>query len=111
MISGQVKDVLAKTASATTAGMATIISTVRMAFAAGTDTSLPPEYNEIVRLAQLKVQTATQPGAFGNGVPILYGSDLGTLLPWIGLAVSAAVAAVCANKLLAPKIGKDALVA
>lgn len=52
---------LAKIAVAATAGMATIISTVPMGFAAGTDTSLPPEYNEIVRPAQLKVQAATQP--------------------------------------------------
>ncbi|MEO9296145.1 MAG: hypothetical protein ABI347_11190 [Nitrososphaera sp.] len=86
------------------AGIATIVSTVRVAFAASTGASLPPEYGELLGLAQQKVQAATQPGAFGNGVPVLYGADPATMLPWIGVAISAALAAVCAVKLLTPRI-------
>ena len=103
MIGGPVKDVLAKIAATTIAGIVTILSTVRMALAASTDTSLPPEYMEMLRLAQEKVQAATQPGAIGNGVPMLYGADPMNLLPWIGLAVAVAIAAVYATKVLAPK--------
>ncbi|AIF83930.1 hypothetical protein NTE_01870 [Candidatus Nitrososphaera evergladensis SR1] len=109
MIGGPVKDVLAKIATAATAGMATILSTVRMAFAASTDASLPPEYTEMLRLAQEKVHAATQPGAFGNGVPLLFGADPMSLLLWIALAVSATMAAVCAGKILAPKMRSDPL--
>ncbi|UVS68354.1 hypothetical protein [Nitrososphaera viennensis] len=102
---------LAKIAAAATATIATIVSTARMAFAASTNTSLPPEYMEMLRLAQQKVHAATQPGAFGNGVPVLYGVDLMTLLPWIGIAGAAAVTAIYAARLLAPKIRGGALLA
>lgn len=76
MIGGQVKNVLAKIAATTMAGAATVLSTVRVAFAASTGTSQPSEYNEILRLAQEKVHAATQLGAccrqeyhLGNGLP------------------------------------------
>jgi hypothetical protein len=110
MIGGPVKSTLAKIAAAATAGMATILSTVRMAFAASTGTSLPPEYTDILGLAQQKVQAATQPEAIGNGVPMLYGADPMTLLPWVGLAAAVAIGAVCAAKLLAPRMRNDALI-
>ena len=110
MIGGPIKNALVKIAATATAGATTILSTIRMAFAAGTDTSMPPEYAEMLRLAEQKVQAATQPGAFGNGVPVLFGADPMALLPWIGVAVSAAVAVVCAAK-LAPKMRNDALLA
>ncbi len=75
------KKALAKITTTATAGVATILSTVRMAFAASTDASLPPEYTAMLRLAQEKVHAATQPGAFGNGVPVLFGADPMALLP------------------------------
>ena len=102
---------LAKIAAAATAGIATILSTVRMAFAVSTDTRLSPEYIELLRLAHEKVHAATQPGALGNGVPVLFGADPVTLLPWIGVTISAAVGAVCAAKILVPKTRNDALLA
>lgn len=43
MIGGPVKQMLAKTAAAATAGIVTILSTARMAIAASTDMSLPPD--------------------------------------------------------------------
>jgi len=101
---------LAKIAAAA-GGIVTILSTARMAMAATTDTSLPPEYNEMLRLAQEKVHAATQPGAIGNGVPVLFGADPISLLPWIGVAVSAAIAAVCAARILAPKVRNDSMLA
>lgn len=90
MIGGPVKQMLAKIAAAAIAGIVTILSTARMAIAASTDASLPPEYSEMLRLAQEKVHAATQPGAFGNGVPVQFGADPMSLLPWIGVTVSAA---------------------
>lgn len=105
------KNALAKIATTIMAGVATFLSAVRVAFAASTETSLPPEYNEILRLAQEKVHAATQPGAYGNGVPMLFGADSMTLLPWIGVAAAAAITAVCAAKLLAPKTSNEALLA
>ena len=108
MIGGQVKNALPKIAATIMAGAAIVLSTVRVAFAASTGISQPPEYNEILRLAQEKVHAATQPGAYGNGVPILFGADSMTLLPWIGIAVATAIAVVCAAKLLAPKTIKEA---
>lgn len=55
MIGGSVKNKLAKIAATAMAGMATMLSTVRMAFAASTGTTMPPEYTDILRLAQQKV--------------------------------------------------------
>src|SRR5688572_22979646 len=100
MIGGSVKNALAKIAATAGAGIATVLSTARTAFAVSTDTSLPPEHGEMLRLAQEKVHAATQPGAFGNGVPLMFGADPMGLLPWIGVAVSGAIAAVCAAKFL-----------
>jgi hypothetical protein len=110
MISGPVRNALAKIGTTATAGAMAVLSTIHMAFAASTDVSLPPEYSEMLRLAQEKVHAATQPGAFGNGVPVLYGADPMTLLPWIGVAVAVAIAAVCAAKILAPRMRNDALI-
>ena len=64
----------------------TILPAVHVAFAASTESSLPTEYAEVLRLAEEKVHVATQPGAFGNGVPILntiLNSDPAGMLPWI----------------------------
>ena len=111
MIGGQVKNALAKIATTAAAGATALLSTIRMAVAAGTDTSLPPEYAEMLRLAEQKVQAATQPGALGNGTPLLFGTEPMSLLPWIGVAVAAAIAVVCAASLLAPRMRNDALIA
>lgn len=102
MIGRPAKNTLAKIAATATAGMATILSTVRMAFAASTGTTMPPEYAEILRLAQQKVQAATQPGAIGNGVPLLnnLNIDPASVLPWIGIGEAAGIAAAVAAKLL-----------
>ena len=107
MIGGPVRNALAKIVATATAGAVTILSTIRMASAASTDVSLPPE---ISRLAQEKVRAATQPGAFGNGVPVLFGADPMTLLSWIGVTAAVAITAVCAAKILAPKVRNHALI-
>ena len=73
--------VLAKVTVTVGAGIATILSTARMAFAASTGMSLSPEYNEILRLAQQKVLAAIQRGAFGNGFPMLYSAEPMMLVP------------------------------
>ena len=85
------------------------LSTVRVAFAASTEASISPGYNEMLRLAQEKVQAATQPGAFGNGVPLL--TDIMSMLPWIGIAISAAIGALIAARILIPKMQREALIA
>lgn len=101
MIGGPVRNALAKIAATATAGAATILSTIRMASAASTDVSLP---SEMLRLAQEKMRAAIQPGAFGNGVPVLFGADPMALLPWIGVAAAVAITAVCAAKISTPKV-------
>ena len=108
MIRGPIRNAVARMAAAATAGAMTILSTIRMALAAGTDASLPPEYTEMLRLSQEKVRAATQPGAIGNGVPMLYGVDPMSWVPWIGVAAAVAIAAVCAAKILAPRMRNDA---
>lgn len=107
MMGGPEKDVLAKIAATTAAGIVTILSTVRMALAASIDTSMSPEYTGMLRLAQEKVQSATQPEATGNGVPLLYTADPMGLLVWIVIAFSAAVAGVYVWKILAPKMKRS----
>ncbi len=91
-------------AASTVAAAIAILSTVRVAFAASTDARLPPEYDEMLRLAQQKVQAATQPGAFGNGIPFLnsINIDPASALPWIGIGAAAGIAAIVAAKLLSP---------
>ncbi|GEM_PF-3161062 len=102
---------LTKTAAAMLAGLAAILSTVRVAFGTSTDTSLPSGYSELLKLAHEKVQVATQPGAFGNGVPSLSGVDPMTVFALAGLAVGAAIAVIIAAKEVAPALGRRAIVA
>jgi len=111
MIGGQVRKTLAKMTTTAAAGALTLLSTIRMAFAAGANASMSPEHAEMLRLAEQKVQAATQPGAIGNGVPMISGADAMSLLPWIGVAISAAIALVCAAKFLTPLMRNDALLA
>jgi hypothetical protein len=100
------KAVLSRTAAASTAAMVATLSAVHGALAASTSSSLSPEYNEVLQLAKAKVEAATQPGAYGNGVPLLSSTsaDPMSILPWIGIAVAVAITAVCTAKLLAPKM-------
>ncbi len=109
MLGGLFKTTMAKMIASTTAAAMTILSTVRVAFAASTEGSISPEYSEMLRLAQERVQAATQPGAFGNGTPIL--TDIISILPWIGIAISAALGAVVAARILISKMQSEALVA
>ncbi len=92
----------------------TVLPVVHVAFAASTESSLPAEYAEVLRLAEEKVHVATQPGAFGNGVPILNtilnGDPAGTL-PWIGLGVASSIGAVIAAKLLTPRMRSQMIAA
>ena len=67
----------------------------------GTGANISPEYDEMLRLAQERVQVATQPGAFGNGIPFL--TDITSMLPWIGIAISAAIGALIAARILYQK--------
>ncbi|TLY10461.1 MAG: hypothetical protein E6K88_03815 [Thaumarchaeota archaeon] len=106
---GGFKRMLPRIAAVTATAMLAALSTVRVAFAASTDSRLPPEYTELLRLAQQKVQAATQPGAFGNGTPLFH--DVMSILPWLGLAACAAVGAVVAAKILTSRMRSDALVA
>jgi hypothetical protein len=96
-------------ASILTAAM-TILPAVHVAFAVSTDSSLPSEYAEMLRLAEEKVHAATQPGAFGNGVPIL-NIDPAGMLPWIGLGVALSIGAVISAKLLTPRMKSQVLTA
>lgn len=106
---GGIKTVLSKIAAVTATAVVAAIAPIRVAFAASTDATLPPEYTELLRLAQDKVQAATQPGAYGNGTPLI-GDFMGMLL-WLGLAACAAVGAVVAAKIFTSRIRGDALVA
>ena len=96
-------------ASILTAAM-TILPAVHVAFAASTESSLPAEYAEVLRLAEEKVHVATQPEAFGNGVPILNGDPAG-MLPGIGLGVASSIGAVITAKLLTPRMRSQVLAA
>jgi len=106
---GGFKTALSKIAAVTATAMVAALSPVRVAFAASTDSRLPPEYVEMLRLAQQKVQAATQPGAFGNGTPFI--GDFMGMLPWLGLAACAAVGAVVAAKIFTSRMLGDAQVA
>lgn len=114
MLGGKLlKRSLATMAASVAAAATAVLSTVRVAFAAGTDSRLPPEYSEILRLAQQKVQAATQPGAFGNGIPLLnsINIDPASVLPWIGIGAAAGIAAIVAAKLLSPDVKSTVLAA
>ena len=107
MLGGLIKTTMSKMMASTAAAMA-ILSSVRVAFAASTGANISPEYGEMLRLAQERVQVATQPGAFGNGVPLL--TDITSMLPWIGIAISATIGALIAARILISKMQSDALV-
>jgi hypothetical protein len=81
-------------------------SAVRVAFAAGTGSSLPPEYTEMLRLAEERVNAANQLGAIGNGVPLL-NVDLGGLIPWFGMRIAAAIGALLAARILMPRLKSE----
>jgi hypothetical protein len=108
-----IRNVISKAAAMTAAIAAAALSAVRTAFAASTDSSLPPEYTELLRLAHEKVQAATQPGAFGNGTPLIGGGggDLAAMLPWVAVAacVAATAAVAAAVKALRPKMSDEVM--
>lgn len=105
---GGLQPILSRLAAATVTAAMTVLSAVRGALAASTSTALPPEYVEIRRLAEEKVRAATQPGAIGNGIPIM-NIDLDAMLPWIGVGAAVAVCAVVAAKLLVSMIRGEAV--
>lgn len=108
----RIRNVISRTAAMAGAAAAAALSTVRAAFAASTDatSALPPEYSELLRLAQEKVQAATQPGAFGNGTPLI--GDAAAMLPWVAIAACAAAGtAVIAAKVLKSRIRGEAMLA
>ena len=107
---GGMRDVLSRMGAAVATALVAGVSAARVAFAAGTDSALPPEYTEILRLAEEKVNSATQPGASGNGVPIISGDFFG-ILPWLGVALAAAVAPYLAAKFLMPMIKRESMTA
>ena len=107
---GGIKNVLSRMSAAVATALVAAMSAVRVAFAADTDSGLPTEYTEVLRLAEEKVNSATQPGAFGNGVPIMSGDIIG-ILPWLGVGLAAAVAPYLAAKLLMPRIKRESMIA
>ncbi|MEW5839691.1 hypothetical protein [Nitrososphaera sp.] len=102
-------DALSRTAALAAGAVVAALSAVRAAFASSTGSSLPPEYSEVLRLAQEKVQAATQPGALGNGVPIISDAGASAMLPWLGIVAAAAAmaAGVCAAWLSMPRTKKE----
>jgi hypothetical protein len=51
------------------------------------------------------VEAAVQPGAFGHDVPLTkYVPYFMNILPWIGLIVGVAIAAVLAAKVMVPRM-------
>ncbi len=107
MPSGLLKNTIAKMMALTAIAAMAILPAVHVAFAGSTAASLPPEYAEILLLAQERVQASTQPDAFGNGTPIL--TDMTGMLPWIGIAISAALETVVAARILTSKMQNEAL--
>lgn len=106
---GRFKTAISRTVAATASAAIAALSAVRAAFAASTDLGLTPEYAELLRLGQEKVQAATQPGAFGNGTPLI--TDIMAVLPWIGAAACIAVGAVLAAKVITSRVRSGPLVA
>lgn len=107
---GELKSVLSRTAAAVGATLVAAISAVRTAFAAGTESNLPPEYAEMLRLAEDKVNAATQAGAMGNGVPVIGGDIIG-MLPWLGAGLAVAIVPFFAAKFLMPRIKRESIIA
>lgn len=107
---GGLKGVLSRIAAAVGATLVAAMSAVRTAFAAGTDLNLSPEYAEILRLAEEKVNVATQTGAMGNGVPVI-GGDIVGVLPWLGVGLAAAIVPFFAAKFLMPRIKRESILA
>lgn len=101
------KIVLTRITALVAAILAVLSATVHVAYAAST--KLVSGYEEILKLAQERVQVASQPDAFGPGVPLI--RDVMGMLPWMGLAIGLALAAVIAAKVLVPRIRSDILVA
>ena len=110
MLSGLAKKVLSVIAAPILTAAMTVLPAVHVAFAASTDSSLPSGYAEMLRLAEEKVNAATQPGAFGKRVPIAKIDPAG-MRPWIGLGIALSVGVVIAVKLLTPGIKSVALTA
>ncbi len=110
MLGRLVKKTIRLIAAPIIAAAMTILPDVHVAFAASTESSLPAEYAEVLRLAEEKVHVATQPEAFGNGVPILNNDGAG-MLPWIGLGIAWSIGAVIAAKLLTPRMKSQVLAA
>lgn len=111
-----IRNAISKTSAMTAAAAAAALSAVRTAFGASTDPSLPPEHMELLRLAHEKVQAATQPGAFGNGTPLIGGGgggDVAAMLSWMAVAACVAAIAVIAAavKALRPKIRDEVMLA
>ena len=93
------KKLLSRMAAAVATTLVAATSAVRVAFAASTGSGLSPEYSEMLRLAEEKVSAANQPGAIGNGVPIV-NVDLGGLFPWFGISIAAAIGVLLAARFL-----------
>ncbi|MEP0824346.1 MAG: hypothetical protein HRF40_02565 [Nitrososphaera sp.] len=101
------KIVLTRITALVAAILAVLSATVHVAYAAST--KLAPGYEEILTLAQERVEAASQPSAYGPGVPLI--RDAMGMLPWLGLAIGLALAATIAAKVLVTRIRSDALVA
>src|SRR5690606_12395363 len=96
-----------RTTALVAAVLAVLSTTVHVAYAAST--KLAPGYEEILTLAQERVEVASQPDAYGPGVPLI--RDAMGMLPWIGLATGLALAATIAAKVLVARIRSDTLLA
>jgi hypothetical protein len=64
----------------------------------------------MLRLAEEKVNAATQADATGNGVPIIGGDFVG-MLPWLGAGLAVAIVSFFAAKFLMPRIKRESIIA
>jgi hypothetical protein len=99
------KAILSRIAAVAIAALGLALSVPHIAYAISTSTEVAHGYEEALTLARQRMETAVQPGAFGHGVPIIKDIPyLMHILPWIGLALGVAIAAVVATKFLVSKM-------
>src|SRR5215216_5533597 len=99
------KAIVSRIAVVVIAALGLALSVPHMLYAISTSTEVSHGYGEAIALAIQRMEIAVQPEALGHGVSIIKDiPHLMDILPWIGLALGVAIAAVLATKLLVPKM-------